>query len=177
MKVFTKLDGNLVAQIQKQRLPIRKMNTTFYIQPLTNSVVFNINLSKQERLRYLYLAISPQLFQAFTGDGAGGIVADAGDASYVAGTCAIQGRSIYANQIMKACTLVQCNFGGHTFTINGQLMSSVLESMAEDYLFSQDHPFMGLLFYPFRLDLSRFGIYDEIFADAYGSSSGNSMSA
>jgi len=56
-------------------------------------------------------------------------------------------------------------------------MSSVLESMAEDYLFSQDHPFMGLLFYPFRLDLSRFGIYDEIFADAYGSSSGNSMSA
>lgn len=46
LKVYTKLDGNLVAQIQKQRLPIRKLNTTFYVQPLTNSVVFNINLSK-----------------------------------------------------------------------------------------------------------------------------------
>jgi hypothetical protein len=46
VKVYSKLDGYLINQIQKSSLSLHKTNVTNYVQPLAQSVVFNINLNK-----------------------------------------------------------------------------------------------------------------------------------
>ena len=52
----------------------------------------------------------------------------------------------------------------------------MVEAMQHDYIFADDHPHMAMLFMPFRIDVSRFGL-DKYYGDEYGSSSGNQMSA
>ena len=48
----------------------------------------------------------------------------------------------------------------------------MVEAMQHDYIFADDHPHMAVLFMPFRIDVSRFGL-DKYYGDEYGSSSGN----
>ena len=47
----------------------------------------------------------------------------------------------------------------------------------DNYAYAIDHPYMRTLYAPFKIDMSRFGIDDKYFGDAFGSSSGNTMSA
>jgi hypothetical protein len=49
--------------------------------------------------------------------------------------------------------------------------------MMNEYIYADDNPLMPLLYFPFRIDVSRFGLDDKFFADMHGSSSGNQMAA
>jgi len=49
--------------------------------------------------------------------------------------------------------------------------------MQNEYIYADDNPLIPLLYFPFRIDVSRFGLDDKFFADMHGSSSGNQMAA
>ncbi len=130
VKVFSKLDGNLISQIQRASVPIHKINATLYTQSLSNSVVFNVNLSKQERLKYLYFAISPAVDNTVNGAVAladAELAVDAAGAPYATANFGVALRSVYHNLLFRACTLIQVNFGGHTWTLNQQQLQSAIE--------------------------------------------------
>jgi hypothetical protein len=89
-------------------------------------VVFNINLNKQERLKYLYFAISPLVANNISDTGEyadGDLINDIADGvktngSYATSNFPLAVQSVYYNMLFRACTLFQINFGGHTFTLN-----------------------------------------------------------
>lgn len=138
---------------------------------MTQSTVFNINLSKTEKCRYIYLAIAASNPC---------IINDSNyttDFSFDTGAgnnypLAVQMLSFAS--LMKSCVLMSFNFGGHSFTINQQQVQSLFEANLEDYLYHLDHPNMSIINAPFRFDISRFGL-DKYFGDDFGSSSGNQM--
>jgi hypothetical protein len=115
------------------------VNATLYTQSLSNSVVFNVNLSKQERLKYLYFAISPAVDNLATDAvelNTTELAVDAAGAPYATANFPVALRSVYHNLLFRTCTLIQVNFGGHTWTLNQQQLQSAVEEFAEEYAYA-----------------------------------------
>jgi hypothetical protein len=49
--------------------------------------------------------------------------------SYAGSNFPVAVQSVYYNMLFRACTLFQINFGGHTFTLNQQILASMVEAM------------------------------------------------
>lgn len=76
-----------------------------------------MNLNKNERLRSLFFAISYNNRNAAINDGAMDNPARGPyTATYINQGAAAQ--SLYLGMLFRAATMLQCNFGGHTFTLN-----------------------------------------------------------
>lgn len=179
------LDAERQGLILKSTVPLLIYRYLSVQQPLAEGVVFNYALAANEKARRLFISCAFVADQVIaTNANQTGMIgqdrpfnkdsAEEAKANESKGVAVWKGNSVIVN-IAKAISLIQIQFGGQTRTYTMQqnigLLGYGLGAIESETLFYADDPIGSSLHAPLVLDLSRFGINDDVF----GSSAGNHL--